>query len=195
MFTPSDRDLLNQWVTTRDVEAFEELVGRWQHRLFAFFYKATRDGDVAEDLRQDVLERVWRYADRHDPQYAFSTWVYAIATNVLRTWGAARRRSREVDSLDAEGRGYPDPVDPAPGPAEKALESEYQATLQRLIGELDLESRELLLLRFEGELSYAQIAQIHRKPETTIKSRVYRALHRLRDSVERLERMERMKMP
>ncbi len=193
MSTPSDRDLLGQWVSVRDVEALELLVGRWQHRLFAFFYKATGDGDVAEDLRQDVLERVWRYADRHDPQYAVSTWIYAIATNVLRTWGRARKRSRETRFPDVGGLARLEPVDPAPGPDQRALESESQATVRRLISELDLESRELLLLRFEGDLSYREIAQVHHVPETTIKSRVYRALGKLRDSFERLERTERMK--
>jgi len=195
MSTPSDRDLLAQWVADHDVEAFEQLVGRWQHRLFAFFFKATGDGDVAEDLRQDVFERVWRFADRHDPKYAVSTWIYAIATNVLRTWGAARKRSKETCWLDVGGPECPEPVDLAPGPDQKAAESEYQATLRRLIGQLDLESRELLLLRFEGELSYSQIAQIHQMPETTVKSRIYRTLRNLRDALERLERTERMKTP
>jgi len=195
MTTPSDRDLLGQWVSARDLGAFEQLVGRWQHRLFAYFYKATGDGDAAEDLRQDVLERLWRFADRHDPHYAVSTWIFAIATNVLRTWLASPRRNREASALDIDGPECPEPADPAPGPAQKALDSEYYATLRRHILELDLESRELLLLRFEEDLSYAQIAQIHQLPESTIKSRVYRTLHRLRDSLERLDRLERMNTP
>ena len=76
----------------RDRGAFEELARRWDGRVLAYLAKSCGDLDAAEDLRQEAFVRLWRHGGRYDPRFAFSTWLFRVVGNVLRTWRAAQGR-------------------------------------------------------------------------------------------------------
>jgi RNA polymerase sigma-70 factor (ECF subfamily) len=77
-----------------------------------------------------------------------------------------------------------DLADCTPSPSECAVRSERCDLLSSAIARLEPSERRLLLLRFDLDLSYREIAEIEGAPETTVKSRVYKLLGRLRDSLE-----------
>src|SRR5690606_40458799 len=66
--------------------AYAELVRRWDRRVLSFLYKACGDYESAKDLRQEVFVRVFRYGAGFRPEYAFTTWLFRIASNTMNTW-------------------------------------------------------------------------------------------------------------
>src|SRR3954462_4909247 len=72
--------------------AFQELVTRYQTRLLNFIYRTIGDREKAEDLVQEVFIRVYRHIGRFDQSKKFSTWIYTIASNLVKN--ELRNRSR-----------------------------------------------------------------------------------------------------
>jgi RNA polymerase sigma-70 factor (ECF subfamily) len=94
---PSDEELMQALAAHDDTAAYEELVQRFQGRLFHFILRRVGDRGVAEDLVQETLLRLWqkRHAFRHGSR--LSTWLFAIGLNLCRDYW---RRSRPESSLD-----------------------------------------------------------------------------------------------
>src|SRR5438046_8843941 len=83
-----------------DEDAFAELVGRYRNQLTSYIYRMTNDYEEAVDLAQETFVRVYRAADRYQSTYAFSTYIYKIATNLAISELRKRKRRRMV-SLSA----------------------------------------------------------------------------------------------
>ena len=164
--------------------AYEELVQRWETPMLNFFYRALGDFDAAQDLRQDLFVRVYQHRDSFEGRGTFKAWLYSIATNLLRTHF---RKARPMASLDgAPGEGAPEtPEPPAPGESacEAVLRGELSVLVRRLLDSLPPDDRQALVLRFYEHLPYHEIAAVLGVAEPTAKSRVYRALERLRRKV------------
>ncbi|MBN2307807.1 MAG: sigma-70 family RNA polymerase sigma factor [Candidatus Hydrogenedentes bacterium] len=171
-----DRELMRR-VAGGDHGAFAELVRRWDGPIAAFLVKAAGNPEPAADLRQEVFVRAYRYAASYDPQYALSTWLFRIARNVLATWH--KKRTRQW-ALEQDPAWTPERRDPPPDVRERLTEAEDRERLDAALARLEVEDRELILLRFERELSYREMAAVMDAPETTVKSRFYAALARLR---------------
>lgn len=165
-------------------EAFAALAGRWEGRIYAYLVKATRHPEEAFDLRQEVFLRVWRYRASFRRDAAFSHWLFRIAANALRDW-MRRRQLRAESSIEAlREEGWIEPGDPAPGPGETAVSGERKRALDDALAALSIEDRQILLLRFFDDVNYRQMSEILELPETTVKSRVYRLLRKLRGELE-----------
>jgi len=184
--TLEDRDLMVRTAEERDREAFGELLRRWDARILAFLVKSTGDPAAAEDLRQEVFLRLFRYAGSYDPAQAFAPWLYRIAVNVVATWQRRQQRRRAVEVQVPR-----DAQDGSPDPRRRAVRNESAQQARSAIDRLEAGERELLLLRFDLDLNYREIADIVGAPETTVKSRVYAILHRLRQSLEEPGLLER----
>jgi RNA polymerase sigma-70 factor (ECF subfamily) len=79
--TTSDHALLEA-TASGDQDAFAELVSRYRNQITSYIYRMTNDYDGAVDLAQETFVRVYRAADRYQRSYAFSTYIYRIATNL-----------------------------------------------------------------------------------------------------------------
>jgi RNA polymerase sigma-70 factor, ECF subfamily len=177
----TDRDLMTRYAREGDSAAFETLMRRWDSRVVGYLAKSCGCVDAAEDIRQEVFLRVYRYGKNYDPQYEFSTWLYRIATNALRTWLTTNGNRRRAFSLDEENSAIGEPPDPSSGPCERAAQNESARYLRGAIARIEPEERELLLLRFDLEMNYREIGEVLGMPETTVKSKTYRILERLRE--------------
>src|SRR5713101_9553965 len=91
----SDHALLEA-TRTGDGDAFAELVGRYRNQITSYIYRMTNDYDGAVDLAQETFVRVYRAADRYQTTYAFSTYIYRIATNLAISELRKRKRRRLV---------------------------------------------------------------------------------------------------
>lgn len=151
--------------------AFDELVHRFQRRVFAVCRRTLRDDADAEEVAQEVFVRLARKAASFRGDAKLSTWLYAVARNAAtdRVRHDARRPSTPVADVVAvaDDRG------PA---AEDEVDARATALdVGRALGQLDELSRELLwLIAVEG-LSYAEAAAAHDLAVGTVKSRVSRA--------------------
>lgn len=173
---PTDDDLMRAW-RAGDVRAFETLYGRHKGPLYRFLRRQLRDGALADELFQDVWQRVIAARDGWKPEAAFSTWLYRIAHNRLNDhWRAARHRPPAPADADLRLDALADPETP-----ERTLSTfEQRRRLQCALDELPEEQREVLLLRLEQELTLEQIGEITGAGRETVKSRLRYAMDKLR---------------
>lgn len=159
---------------------FERLYAEHAQRLFGFLVYRTGDRALAEDLVADTFEAAYRARTRFDRRRASArTWLYAIALNLLRD--EARRQAAQARAYERESRG------PAAGnAADAALERVAERDrIMRSLACLSEQERECVALRFGADLSLKEIAAALGEPLTTVEGRLYRALRKLRDALER----------
>ncbi|HEX4034187.1 MAG TPA: sigma-70 family RNA polymerase sigma factor, partial [Solirubrobacteraceae bacterium] len=142
--------------------------------LLGFLTYHTGDRVLAEDIVADTFERALGARGGWRGRASEKTWLYAIAMNRLRD--LARRRGAESRALERVAAGRPqDEDDEGFGAvADRDL-------LQRGLQTLSDEERAVVALRFGGDLSLKEIADLLEERQTTIEGRLYRALRRLRD--------------
>ena len=154
-------------------------VASQRHRgpLFRFLLGQLRDRPLAEELYQDVWQKVIGARAGWRPDAAFSTWLYRIAHNRLNDhWRAQRHRPPAPVDAELRTAALADPDDPE----SLAEASEQQQRLQQALAELPEEQREAVLLRLQQELSLEEIGAITGVGRETVKSRLRYALDKLR---------------
>ncbi|KAF1687989.1 RNA polymerase subunit sigma [Pseudoxanthomonas broegbernensis] len=160
-----------------DTAAFEALYARHRDRLFRFLLGHLRDRALAEELFQDVWQRVIAARANWRPDAPFGTWLYRIAHNRMNDhWRALKHRPPAP--ADAERRTA-EVVDPDT-PERHAAGQEAGLRLRRALAELPEEQREVVLLRLQGELSLEEIGRITGVGRETVKSRLRYAMDKLR---------------
>jgi RNA polymerase sigma-70 factor (ECF subfamily) len=173
---PTDEALMLAWAAG-DAQAFETLYGRHKGPLYRFLRRQVRDGALADELFQDIWQKVIVARTAWRPEAAFSTWLYRIAHNRLTDhWRAARHRPAAPADAELRLEAIPDPETP-----ERTLSDfEQRRRLQRALEELPEEQRAVLLLRLEQELTLEQIGEITGAGRETVKSRLRYAMDKLR---------------
>lgn len=157
-------------------DRFEQLYAEHAQALFGFLAYRTGDSALAEDLLADTFERALRGRRRFDPRRGSEkTWLYALALNLLRDH--ARRAGAEARALER----VPVPADHAQSELERVGERDEIA---RLLTTLSEEERETVALRFGADLTVPEIARLLRERRTTVESRLYRALRKLREDAD-----------
>lgn len=172
----SDESLMLGWVSG-DASAFEELYGRHRQRLYRFLLRQLRDNALADELFQDVWQKVIAAREGWRPEAAFATWLYRIAHNRLADhWRALQHRPPAPDNADERTERVPDPDTP-----ERQLSDfEQRRRLQLALDELPAEQREVILLRLEQELTLEEIGEVTGVGRETVKSRLRYAMDKLR---------------
>jgi RNA polymerase sigma-70 factor (ECF subfamily) len=173
-----------------DGTAFAELVRRYRNQITNYVYRMTNDYDLAVDLAQETFMRVYAAAERYQSSYAFSTYIYRIATN-LAISELRRRKRRRLVSLTSFFQERESPSDscelemPDTGPLQDVtfVEDERRAAVARAIASLPEKYRAPLVLRDVEERSYEEIACILGMNEGTVKSRINRGRTFLRDKL------------
>jgi RNA polymerase sigma factor (sigma-70 family) len=157
---------------------FERLYEDHAQPLFGFLAYRTGDRGLAEEVMSEAFERALKARKKYDPRKASAkTWIYSIALNCLRDH--QRRQGAEVRALDRVGAptGF-DLTDPG------LARAEDRDDLQRALRGLSDEEREVVALRYGGELTAKEMAKLLGERETTVEGRLYRALRKLREELE-----------
>jgi len=173
---PTDEELMLAY-GGGDGAAFEALYSRHRGALFRFLVHQLRDHATAEELYQDVWQRVITARARYRPEARFSTWLFQIAHNRLADhWRALQHRPAAPADAQERTEREADPQDP-----ERQLSAfEERRRLQLALQELPEDQREVVLLRLERELTLEQIGEITGVGRETVKSRLRYALDKLR---------------
>ena len=160
-----------------EASAFETLYSRHRGPLFRFMLHQVRDHGTAEELYQDVWQRVITARARYQPDAQFSTWLFQIAHNRLTDhWRALQHRPPAPADAEERTSRAADPETP-----ERQLSAfEERRRLQLALEQLPADQREVVLLRLEQELSLEQISQITGVGRETVKSRLRYAIDKLR---------------
>ncbi|PYX46057.1 MAG: RNA polymerase subunit sigma-70 [Acidobacteria bacterium] len=168
----------------RDTELLADLVERCQHRLVRYLVYLTGRREHAEDLAQETWIRVLQRGSQYNGRQRFDPWLFAIARNLAIDDIRKKLKAVQTASLPNDGDAMLLLPSSGPSPFEAAARSE---DAMRLAGRLQILPplyREALLLRFQEELSLAEIAQVVGAPVTTVTSRIYRGLAALRSAFE-----------
>ena len=168
----------------RDMELLADLVERCQHRLVRYLLYLTGRREYAEDLAQETWIRVLQRGSQYNGRQRFDPWLFAIARNLAIDYLRKKRKAVQTASLPDDRDEILLVSSSGPSPFEAAARSEDAI---RLAGQLQILSplyREALLLRFQEEMSLAEIAQVVGTPVTTVTSRIYRGLAELRSAFE-----------
>jgi RNA polymerase sigma-70 factor (ECF subfamily) len=168
----------------RDTALLADLVEGYQQRLVRYLLYLTGRRDCAEDLAQETWIRVLQRGSQYNGRQRFDPWLFAIARNLAIDHVRKKLKTVQTASLPDDRDAMLLVPSSGPSPFEAAARSE---DAMRLAGQLQILSplyREALLLRFQEELSLAEIAQVVGTPVTTVTSRIYRGLEALRSAFE-----------
>ena len=166
-----------------DLRLFEQFVREHEQDVFTYVLRMIGSRDDAADVTQEALLQTYRTWSQVDPESTggYIKWCYRIAHNLCIDFLRKKRpRVMEDDELERA-------VDRRGLRPEEVYENRVQATLVReaLLG-LDDKYREVLLLRYQTEMSYERIAEVLAVPLTTVETRLHRAKKMLREKLKRL---------
>lgn len=193
---PSDEELLLRYREIGDQDAFDELVHRYEGKLYGYLVHFLGRTDLAEDVFQATFLRLHEKVQAYQEGRPVKPWIYNMATHLaidaLRK--AGRRRTISLDAhqpaTDDETGGLIELLqDAAPGPLAQLEEQERSAWTRQAIADLPPTLRAVVLLVFQG-LKYRDAAKILGIPEGTVKSRLHTALLRLSAAWKRTHRGE-----
>lgn len=154
-------------------EALQELVDRWQDRLWRLAWRLTDDEQAAWDVLQEAWIVISRQIRRLADPAAFPAWAYRITSNKSRDWIRRRQRVRRADEAYAHQWRVTD-----------AGSHSSFGDLREALADLSGCDRAILSLRYEDDFSINQIAEILAIPPGTVKSRLHHARQRLRRHLE-----------
>jgi len=169
-------------------DAFAEIVNRYRNQLTNYLYRFLNDYEEAVDLAQESFVRVYFALERYHTEYAFSTYLYRIATN-LAISELRKRKRRKLLSLtglfqtDQENETEFQPPDVRNLPDADLLDDEQSRTIAKAISTLPEKYRAPIVLRDVEGKSYEEIARILELGLGTTKSRISRARGLLKEKL------------
>jgi len=172
-----------------DESAFAEIMARYRNPLTNYLYRFLNDYEEAVDLAQETFVRVYFALDRYHTQYAFSTYIYRIATN-LAISEIRRRKRRKLLSLTGLFQAEEDssvefqPPDDRALPDAELVEDERSQVIGRAIAALPEKYRVPVILRDVEGKSYDEVAEIMELGLGTTKSRISRGRALLKEKLQ-----------
>lgn len=170
--------------------ALNEIMDRWQRRVLSYLMRLTGNQAVACDLAEETFVRVYQSRDRYRPKGAFSTWLFAIATNLFRNQSRWQFRHATVsidaaNDLDDKPLGEKIP-DSRHDPSREVEISERSTAIREAVLSLPNDQRQaIVLFEYEG-LSHEEIAQVVGCTPKAVETRLYRARATLREKLKKL---------
>ena len=181
-----ETEALARGLRRRDPDLLDRLIEQYHYRLFRYLLYLTGSREAAEDFFQETWVRVIDRGHQYKGKFKFETWLFTIARNLVIDFH--RRKTREsLEAFVEPGKAQQMPEPAAPhslSPAELAAAHEESDRVGAALACLSAAYREVLLLRFQEELSLEEIAAVVAAPLSTVKSRLYRGLGELREMLE-----------
>ncbi len=158
-----------------DQEAFSHLIEMYQTPIFNLAYRMLGDPAEAEDAAQEAFLRAYTRLATYDTSRSFKTWLFSIASH--HCIDRLRKRRLTWVSIDQPlpATLAPALAEKAPGPEERAMQSEQAALIQRHLAQLSPEDRAVIVMRYWNDFSYDEIAEATGGTVSAIKSRLHRA--------------------
>jgi RNA polymerase sigma-70 factor (ECF subfamily) len=171
-------------VRSGDIAAFEELVEIHQGPVIGTVGKMLGGYSEAEDIAQQVFVRVWKSAERYQPQAKFTTWLFTITRNLVFNETRRRKRKPTVSVEEREEESYQVVEDvQTVSPDQNVLHAELEAAVNKAIRELPEKQRMAVVLRRYEEMPYDDIGDILSMSVPAVKSLLFRARAQLKESL------------
>ena len=174
-----DYKLVQLAIKQDDQKAYAELMGFYKDAIYFLLLKMTNNPDDADDLTIEAFGKAFRKLEQYTPDYAFSTWLFKIASN--NCIDHIRRQKVEMLSInktvvDDEGTDMSQILPSHTlDPEEKLIERQKIMMMREVVEKLKPKYRRLVELRYFDEYSYEEIAQELAIPIGTVKAQLFRA--------------------
>ena len=163
-------------------EAWEALLARYRLPLYAYVYELVHQEQTSLDLVQETFISAARHINTLQRDEKFGSWLFSIAhQRCMQHWRKQRPAEIPIDPLDED---FPEPE---PGPQELLIRKEQEEAFMKLLGQLAVPHRAVLLLHFMEDFSLEEIARITGTQIGTVKSRLHYARKALRRLLEENE--------
>jgi len=171
----SDEDLIKKYLNGNQ-ESLKQIIERYTPILYNFAVRFVGI-DNTPDILQDVFIKVWKNIYKFDVSRAhFKTWVFTITRNTITDY-LRKKKMVVFSSLDKGEEYFSDNIkDESILPDEAMSKLEDKEFLNKILLEIPEKYREVLILYYQEEMTFAQIGQILNKPMNTVKSYHYRAM-------------------
>lgn len=184
-------EVLCQRIAERDDTAFDLLVARWQGRAYRLAWSILRDVEDARDLSQEAFVRLYETAASFQGRARFSTWFYRILVNLCLDHRRRRVGWRRLLVTDTGGDDEPDTplVERYSGetrdPVDDLVREQTMTRLWQAVHRLSPQQRAAILLQVQEDLSTAEIAEVLKCSEATVRVHLHRAVTALRTRIGR----------
>ncbi|QQR95106.1 MAG: sigma-70 family RNA polymerase sigma factor [Bacteroidota bacterium] len=174
-----DYQLVREAVDHGNQKAYAELMSRYKDSIYFMLLKMVNNRDDADDLTIEAFGKAFKNIHQYTPDYAFSTWLFKIATNNCIDY--IRKKRKLMLSID---KGYENEngeevaleiKSDTIGPEEKLMKKQKMETMREVVDKLKPRYRTLIELRYFQELSYEEIATNMDLPLGTVKAQLFRA--------------------
>jgi RNA polymerase sigma-70 factor (ECF subfamily) len=167
----------------KDEKAYAELMGKYKDSIYFMMLKMVKNSDDADDLTIEAFGKAFNRLHQYVPKYAFSTWLFRIATNNCIDF--IRKKKMVTFSIDktmddGEGGSIGFQIKSESLNPEERFERKQKIRIMReIVDQLKPRYRELVVLRYFRELSYDEIAAETELPLGTVKAQLFRAREQL----------------
>jgi len=175
----SDADLVSLSLQGNQ-KAFGQLVNRYLPLVFNYLYRMTGNHELSEEMAQEAFVKAYRNLKSFDRSRPFRPWILRIASNAAVSELRKQSKVVSLNALEEEGNW---------GEAEHQKEESVEVTLERkmsneevlkAMANLDEKYRQVLLLRYQNDLSYEEIADVMNIPLNTVRTWLKRGLDKLK---------------
>ncbi len=162
-----------------DQKAYAELMGRYRDAIYFMLLKMVNNKSDAEDLTIEAFGKAFKNIQQYSPNYAFSTWLFKIASNNCIDF--LRKKRTNVVSIDGnhgEEKETDNPIhlkDSLPDPEETMIKEQKAILMRTVVKKLKPRYRILIELRYFKEYSYEEISEELDLPLGTVKAQLFRA--------------------
>ena len=179
----SDNEIMLE-VKAGEIAKLGLLYERYKNRLFGFFYHMNGNKVQSEDMVQNVFIRILSYRHTYSSQNNFASWIFQIARNLnYDSHKRQKKERRKADTLE-QIEDFPQ----ADNIHTKIILGEDLSTLRLALDQIGIENKAFLVLSKLKGLRYKEIAEIMDCTEGNARTKVHRALHKLRDTFHQLEK-------
>jgi len=180
-----DAQSLAAGLRRRDPDLLDRLIEQYQQRLYRYLLFLTGNPALAEDLFQETWIRVLERGHQYNAKSKFASWLFAIARNLV--IDVSRRKKiaslEEIAGDSESNQPFEPPDERSPSPLQLLVTREGERAVQLSLLKIPAYYREVLLLRFQEELSLEEISTVLATPISTVKSRLYRGLTALKSAL------------
>jgi len=171
-------------------KAFADLMQRYKDSIYFMSLKMVNNKEDAMDITVETFAKAFEKLDKYQPEYAFSTWLFRVATNNCIDFLRKKKLNTvSIDNMidDDDDRPMQIKADTL-NPEESSIKKQQSEELKLLVESLPPRYRNLLTLRYFDELSYEEIAQQLDLPLGTVKAQLFRAKYLLGNIINRIDR-------
>jgi len=162
-----------------DGEAYRKLIYNYRDKLFGYLWRFSDSKEMAEELFQETLIKVWKGFKKYDEQKKFTSWLFTIAHNVAMDSLRSRKNKRVFTSIDEfEYQSISN------RPDEEIIKKETIDMINDSVNNLSEKQKTVFLLRQHGELTFKEIANTMNEPLNTVISHMHYAVKKIKKQIE-----------